>query len=117
VALVEDRERERQIDGTHRVHRADRNAASVDAAQALDLGLRRLDLGDDRPGARDEQLTGLGDTRRVVRSTTVRPSSSSKRRICWERAGCAMCSRAAARVKFRSSERATRYRSWRMSIS
>ncbi len=61
MALVEDRQHERHVDRAHRVQRADRHPAGLDAAEALELGVGGLELGQDPPGASDEQLAGLGD--------------------------------------------------------
>ena len=61
VALVEDRQRERHVDRAHRVDHADRHAARLHAAQRLELGPGGVDLGEDPPGARDQDLAGVGD--------------------------------------------------------
>jgi hypothetical protein len=58
----------------------------------------------------------VNSIRRVVRRSSCTPRAVSRLRICCESGGCAMCSRAAARPKCRSSATATKYRSWRRSI-
>jgi hypothetical protein len=61
-----------------------------------------------RARATSRSPAGVNATCLVVRSTSAIPSSSSSRLICCESAGCAMCSRPAARVKCRSSSSVTR---------
>src|SRR6266540_895137 len=56
-------------------------------------------------------------TRRVVRSSSRTPSLASSWRMALDRGGCAMPSRAAARLKFSSWATATKYRSSRTSSS
>ena len=51
---------QRQVDRAHRVHGADRHVAGVHPAQRLQLGLDRLQLGQDPAGADHEELAGLG---------------------------------------------------------
>jgi hypothetical protein len=56
-------------------------------------------------------------TVRPVRSSSGRPSSRSSCLICALTPGCATCRRSAARVKLASSATATKYSSWRSSIT
>ena len=59
IALVEPREQQRQVDGAHRVQRADRQPAGLDAGERLQLGLRGVELAERAPRASDEHLAGL----------------------------------------------------------
>ena len=61
MALVEDRERERDVDRPHRVHRADRDVSGLHAAQPLQLAMRRLELCEDPPRSGDQELARIGD--------------------------------------------------------
>jgi len=58
---VKRREQQREIDRAHRVQRADRQAAALHARQRLQLGGRRVELGEDVAGARVEQLARAGE--------------------------------------------------------
>ncbi len=60
MALGEQRQRERQIDRTHRVHRADRHVAGVHAAERLELLFGGFELCQDPAGADHQQLAGVG---------------------------------------------------------
>ena len=60
MALVEDREGKRHVNRAHRVHRADGHVSGLQAAQPLQLAVRCIDLGENPPGAGDEQLAGVG---------------------------------------------------------
>ena len=53
------REQQRQVDGPHRVQRADRQPAGLHAGERLQLGLRGVELGERAPRAGDEHLAGL----------------------------------------------------------
>ena len=89
------------------VDRTTRHVALTPAGELL-VGRARRALSEiDAAAAELADLAGIR-TGRVVRSTSATPTSSSSRRTCWESAGWAMCSRAAARVKWRSSASATR---------
>ena len=61
VVAVKGRQQQRQVDRAHRVQRADRQPAALDAGQRLQLGLRGVELGEDVARARDEQLAGAGE--------------------------------------------------------
>jgi hypothetical protein len=61
VALVEDRQRQRHVDRPHCVYGADRHVSRLHASEPLQLGVRRVHLGQDPSGASDEELTGVGD--------------------------------------------------------
>ncbi len=54
MALVEDREGKGDVHRTHRVHRAHGHMSGLDATQPLQLGLRRVDLGENTPRTSDE---------------------------------------------------------------
>ena len=58
---MEDREDQRDVDRTHRVHRPHHDASTFDSPDALELGVGRLHLGEDPSGPRDEQLTSVCD--------------------------------------------------------
>ena len=88
--------------GERRQHRVGRGAGEPDreapvlaargAARVVDRGSRP------RPGSRGARSSstspaGASSTLRVVRYRSGSPSSASKRRICCESGGCAMCSR------------------------
>ena len=71
-----------------------------------------LELGEDAPGPRDQELAGVGDRYPPRGPLHERqPDLLLQPPDLCERAGWAMCSRAAARVNCRSSASATRYRS------
>ena len=67
VALVEDGERQRDVDRPHRVHRADGHVPALHAAHGLELGARGIELGEDPAGPGDEQLARGGDRDRSRR--------------------------------------------------
>ena len=113
MALVEDRQHQRDVDRAHRVHRADRHASALDALASIRAPRvgRAVSARIRRARATSSSPASVILTWRVLRSTSVRPSSSSSRLICWDSAGCATCTRSAARVKCCSSASATRYES------
>ena len=55
MALVEHRQRQRDVDRPHRVHRADGHVAGAHAGEGLHLGVGGIDLGQDPAGAGDER--------------------------------------------------------------
>ena len=79
--------------------RAARRASSVAASTAARISRAR---------SSSTSPAGASSTLRVVRYSSGSPSSASRRRICWESGGWAMCRRAAARPKCRSSATATK---------
>ena len=109
IALVEAREQQREVDRPHRVQRADRQPPRLDPGERLQLGVRRVELGQRPARAGDEDLARLRHRDAARRALDEhRPELRLEARICCDSAGCATCSRAAARVKWRSSASATR---------
>ena len=58
---MEDGQRQRDVDGPHRVHGPDGDAPHVHPAQALQLALRCVHLGQDPARAGHQHLAGRGD--------------------------------------------------------
>ena len=61
VALVEHRQRQRDVDRPHGVHRADVDAPALHPLEGRELGRRRFDFHEDSPRACDQQPAGVGD--------------------------------------------------------
>src|SRR5215210_7164851 len=59
---------------------------------------------------------GVASTAWLVRMKSTTPSSCSSLQIAWDRGGCAIFRRSAARPKCSSSKTARKYRRWRCSI-
>ena len=88
---MEGGERGREIVGLEPLDRADRQAATYEAPQLGELGETGIELAEGALRALQQQASGFGQlTERVVRVSRRTPSSASRRRTCWETAGCPM---------------------------
>jgi hypothetical protein len=61
MALMKPGERQRQVDGPHRVHRPDRQVAGIGAAHQRQFAVGGVQLGQDPPRADHQELPRLGE--------------------------------------------------------
>ena len=109
VSGVERRERAREVERVERLDRADAHSADDGPGQRGEIGPRPVELASTRRArARNSAPACVSATWRVLRVSSVVPSSVSSLRICTDTAGWATCRTAAARPKPPSRTTASR---------